>query len=533
MPMGSGPKAEVINPRERAISSDVNRLQAFLAASVADALSYLLDAQGTDSFNVSQGQSGGGAAPATTTGTPMRGVVMSGLLVTPAVGSNATTVAPGVLLACNPDPAPNPDDSVYKLIADPGTIALTMPTNSSGGAQVYVVECSRLDTVLETDNRDQFNNSTGLFSPVNVNKVVASRLAYRVRAVAIASGVTFAAGWLPLMVAVAPNGATTWNDCVHMWDVRPLANDHFRGPNLLASKYAHVYESNFRIDFGTPLLRGRALAQSPGGRLLGGELALDALGTSIDTTSTSVQATGFVFTSNRPYYLYLAEPYGLPRWCRYTSVASGSRSPGPLRGMPVLVDSAAAADPFAGTNANSAAFNMPSAFGFAQQVAQGTAVCVWAGMVGAANTQVQDGADDGLRFSQQAAQTTAASASSTTDATFLLTCAVNVPRNARAAYVRLFASYAGNVTVAGVVAQLIGFTDNAGNNLGSLWIDRKYFGTGVAYNVDVVVRVPIANSLPQNSTPQVTLTLTHAAATLGYAVAPTTTGMEVLGWELR
>src|SRR5258708_25362926 len=32
-------------------------------------------------------------------------------------------------------------------------------------------------------------------------------------ALPISGGVVTAAGWLPLAVALAPNGATTWNDC--------------------------------------------------------------------------------------------------------------------------------------------------------------------------------------------------------------------------------------------------------------------------------------------------------------------------------
>jgi len=534
--MGSGSKRMIINTRERAVSNDFNRLQSFKDAAVVDALAYLLDSQGVDSFGVSQGTSGGVTSVGSTTGTPLRGVILGGLLVKPQIGSTGTLVDPGILLACNPDVSPSPDDSNYRLVSSSGitdTAALPMPANSSGGAQIYIVECQQTDTVLETSSRDIYDPLTGLFTPAVVDKVRRSTLGFRIRTVAIASGVTAAAGWLPLMIAVVPDGSTTWNDAVHIWDVRPLTADRYASLRPLSTKYADIIESNWRLDFGTPNLRGRVVAQSPGGRILGGEVTLDALGTGIDTTSTSIQAAGFAFTTNTPYYLYLCEPYNLPRWCRYTSVASGSRVPGPLRGMPVLVD-AATAPPFAGINSNSTAFNMPSAFGFSQQVAQGTAVCVWAGMVTAANAQVQDGVGDGVVFTQSSAQTINSGASTTSTATFTLSSNAHFPRNARAIWVQVSILYAGNVAAANQLDQSIQFSDNAGNLLTLvLWEDRKYFNTGTPYRLLTRVRVPIANSLPSNSVPVITLLVNHNALQLGYAVAPDTAAVFVTGWELR
>jgi hypothetical protein len=51
----------------------------------------------------------------------------------------------------------------------------------------------------------------------------------------------------------------------------------------------------------------------------------------------SIQEPGFAAVQNRPWYLYLAQPFGLPRWAKYTPVGvGGERRPASPRGIPIF-----------------------------------------------------------------------------------------------------------------------------------------------------------------------------------------------------
>src|SRR3974390_972747 len=174
--MSRGGRERLVNRSERAISTDILRLQLFNSADLNELLLQLLNG----GFGADDSGACSLSSPPSTTNTPLTGTVVGGLLVQPVNGSASVTIAPGIALVMDPDAAPNPDDSQYKFVRDPGqqTIGvLTIGANASGSIRIDVIECARVAapgySVIETDNRDIFDPVTGLFSAATVNKVTA------------------------------------------------------------------------------------------------------------------------------------------------------------------------------------------------------------------------------------------------------------------------------------------------------------------------------------------------------------------------
>src|SRR5262249_16005130 len=153
------------NPNERAVSGDPNRLQRFAQADLAELLAWISLASTRDDLD-----SGGVATRTSTTDSPMRALVLNGLLFRPAALRLPNAgIAPGAALVVNPDASPNADDSSVKIARSDGVQigsgALLLTPNFAGSPRIDVVEFSQAPTIVETANRDVFDPSTGLYAP--------------------------------------------------------------------------------------------------------------------------------------------------------------------------------------------------------------------------------------------------------------------------------------------------------------------------------------------------------------------------------
>src|SRR5260221_13231145 len=146
--MANGFRTMVINTRERGVSTDIDRSQQFAARDVAEVWRRLLMAP----FNSWEYGNFADtiADDAAAIGTPLGATVLNGLVVLPQAGSLSLFVSPGAVwlddvdgAAGSSDPAAaSPDDSRYKLVADPGIPALgslLMTASGGGGARVHVI----------------------------------------------------------------------------------------------------------------------------------------------------------------------------------------------------------------------------------------------------------------------------------------------------------------------------------------------------------------------------------------------------------
>jgi hypothetical protein len=341
----SGEQSLVFNPQEKALSSDMERLQAFHALDLNEIFRWLLDVNHT----TDDGFAGGATAiQSVSVETPLRGEVLGGLLVRPAVGSTDLTVDPGMAFVIDVDAVADAEASPYRYLRDPGIPAagtLAIDASTNGGIRIDVIECQRVSggyAVLETDNRDIFNTSTGLFNAVSVNKVIAGRLQYRVRKGVDGGGFPgVVSGWLPLAVASVPNGSVN-NDTVTFWDVRPLVSDRVRSPFRIPFDDNGVDAEN-QINCATLTSASGTVRAHIGGRRIGGALGRGTPHATpvleeytLDVTSAENQEPGFGAVASHPWYLYILTPFGLPRWAMYVGPAFAPRQPRSPIGIPVV-----------------------------------------------------------------------------------------------------------------------------------------------------------------------------------------------------
>lgn len=354
--MSSGRKQVQFNTRERLISPDHNRLQSFLASYANEAMRQQMLAPQDDSLAVGTTFTASGAlttaVDVVAPRAPTRGGVLNGLMVVVPMGAQYVLVTAGMLLlidpdgqlgSSNPNPA-NPDDlGPAKLVMSSGVQVagqLAWTANAGAGFRVDVVECQRTDVIAETDNRDIFNQSTGMFSPQSVTKVVEGRLTFRIRQGVVGGGLPAPElGWYPLAVISAPAGAGSLDDCT-VWDVRDLLSD-------LATPYANVRSVFPRVEryklfldrFTAPgeyRLSGQALGTYNGWKIGGIFAHSFAVPYTDIADAPNYWAAGLALLPSAILYVYALWPSGYVRWVKYHETAIvgvGGRCPGPFRGV--------------------------------------------------------------------------------------------------------------------------------------------------------------------------------------------------------
>ncbi len=339
--MASGNKRLVYNTRERLLSDDHNREQAFEAADVAALLArtflplYAGD-RGVSTLDETQGA-------------PPTALIVDGLMFRPIDGSVNALVDAGTVVMSDPDVSPSGDDVPWKWVHFDGVeIAGQLQlTPNPGGVRIDVVEFSRTEEVVEYDNRDKFNTGTGLFDPVPVEKVRRGALVFRIRLGIVGSSFPgVVAGWVPIAVCRVPAVANDW-DVVTVWDVRPLLADRRSPGPRVADDTPRVTRQLLRSDLATIYSSSGATVRIFGiveGELgewrVGGLLGRSVPGTMADyveaTETAAQEGSGVSFDADARWYLYALFPYGLPAWRRYSDPGVGGRVPAAHRGIAVV-----------------------------------------------------------------------------------------------------------------------------------------------------------------------------------------------------
>lgn len=342
--MSGGNRAVVFNTRERVISTDQNRHQAFGASDRAEVLRRLMGMHGFGTPGIIETGSyvDTTAADSASVGTPITADLYDGLVVLPQAATLNLLVSPGSVGLDDPDgqtgssdpTAPSTDDSRLKVVVDPGIqVAGALVIGAgSGSTRVDVIEVQRVTTVLETDSRDIFDPSTGSFVPVSVPKVVAGRLTYRVRAGTPGGGLPAnVQGWLPLCVAVVVSSATSVDD-IDFWDVRPLVSARVEPPGSGFHISSALQGKAFADQTTTPaetnlvgFITNRIGAYAGGGFIQRG-------GVAIDIASAEFTTPGYTPVTGNFWNLVAVFPNGLPRWVRYLD-APASRIPNGPNGV--------------------------------------------------------------------------------------------------------------------------------------------------------------------------------------------------------
>lgn len=525
--MSEGHRRLVLNTQERVMSTDMNRLQKFQHQELAEMMRQFLNV-GVSSEDDALGVTN----EPTTLGTPLRAEIFgNGFLVKPQAGSFVVLIDGGLLHAIAPDSGS--DESNYKYIRDdgvplPGTLAHT--ANVSGFTRIDVIEC-RVNPVeaVVTDSRDIFNATTGLFAAATVTKELRARLEYRVRAGTPNAGMPGnVSGWLPLAVASVPDGAAD-NDDITYWDVRPLVADRI----IVAGRAQPMLrDAMVTMDANTDLLkviaRGTVEVLDRSGRKLGGALRRGTPGTDADTIDLKDVAnqSGTLATGGIAY-VYLATPFGLPRWARYTDGPAG-RVPRAPKGIIVVCD----VEPEHLRPIPSSGITMPTSTGLGAGSTT-SAVLIAALPIGdlAADDIYQAQISRGLHMHTANDNGPSANVSSIA-ATSLgagslfwwdLVANTHFPRNARALHVHIRVGWAGSGTFTGPT--LLVSIDGGVKFVHSQQLMRL---TANANNWEQVVRIPVPSDVYPSPTPA---TLRAMISHGGSLTIPTSAFMTIQGWE--
>ena len=218
--MSSGQQRVNYTDKERALSDDQITQQNFIARERNEILRALVQ-RSYSRF----GQPGVSVRAEGAVGTPLAGVVIDGLEVLVDTPGNLL-VSPGTLAVWNGTPGAS-EDSGFIVIVDDGVTtlgSLLIATNAGASPRCDVIECQpAIDAVSTTQSRDVYNESTEDFEAANVVKFYRSRLTYRVRQGTAGTPPGYAAGWLPIALAIVQPGATVAQ--IDYYDVRPLLRE--------------------------------------------------------------------------------------------------------------------------------------------------------------------------------------------------------------------------------------------------------------------------------------------------------------------
>lgn len=342
MSNNSGLKTQRFNNLSRATSTPINNLQQFAASGLASALGGLLN----DALALPGLDAGGwNEVKSVVDDNPLSADVISGLKVRPF--SSYVLVSPGVLGTRATSASYDSSlDSEYVLVQSPGVTdssELLFVANASASVRLDVIECSLIENST-TISEDIYNETDGTFTATLLPATFQLGLQFRIRqGTPGASYPGNVAGWLPLAVAVHP-GVTASFATVAFYDVRPLVAGRVGGVGrmrlnemaVLNNHYAFSSKANMTIGGRFTLacsLSPSALNNTnrgfyvPRGRICP-TLPLDNVEDPfLDSSSGDYHQAAIPIlpaSGSEFRYLLAAEPANLPRWAKYTTLATAS-----------------------------------------------------------------------------------------------------------------------------------------------------------------------------------------------------------------
>jgi hypothetical protein len=324
---GSGQRQVPVSIKERGVSRDINALQWAHGKDLTEMLAHFCLYYGT-------GEDGGSLSKPSTTTAPAAAMCLGGSLVLRTTGSAVVNVDVGTWLfvVTEADSA----HSSAKLARGTST-NLTLTANASGSIRIDVIECQYAEVVSQ-ELREVYDEAAQALQPQLVDKLSYGGLTYRIRTGTPGAGYPAAeSGWTPIAVCSIPNGAVTWND-VRMWDVRPLMSDLHTMPRSQLT-LPRPQPSGWQASAGPGQLNATGYAGTTYKEwLVGGKFDPDSYPDALNLKHANYLETGTTFVSGESWHLYLAFPFGLPRWAHYPAQDIGDWSLLGMRGIPILTD---------------------------------------------------------------------------------------------------------------------------------------------------------------------------------------------------
>lgn len=362
MSNNSGITQVVINTRERAVSTDINRLQTEQSKARANMAKrmynniYEWEAASNSGQRASEIETSKEDVPMSMDIFGGLRVIISGDFLTVSAGSCGIKAESGSFDVAK--------DSDYLLVDDPGVTdisVLPFTQNLDTGRVCEIIEAAVNDVVLKSESRDIYDPLTGLFTPSLITKIAAARLTYRIRRTTGGAG-TWAGtviNWTPLAVAVHEGLSTSFNN-VTFYDVRPLIIDRHDGmsrrtmpPRMMTHKRFHMgmefittttfIGGTYDFPIGGPgtnagfNIANQYRAFGTIGQTLPGKPDTGSDAVRIDVEDADYWANGAP-TPNADRWVYFGVqfPHNLPRWIKYGSAVNpvtGGREPGQSMGL--------------------------------------------------------------------------------------------------------------------------------------------------------------------------------------------------------
>jgi hypothetical protein len=353
--MGSGNPRIVLNTRERAVSTDINRAQSLVVKDSHEYLRHLINREIAGDFYNFPGLQAPYTALPPSSDFLIPHDCISGLMVRPD-NAGGLLIDPGEAAFFVPAfPNATADDSKYICVSDAGVASLaTLPFVPNGGPGIRwdIVECQPTEALLESSSRDIYDTTTGQFTTSVVPKVRAGQLTYRMRQGTPGGGIPNPdSAWMPLAAIHVRTDSTGFSNC-DVYDIRPLVNERcpqavadFRGPPVAGSTtpgYRLILDEA-EISFAptTAGINGKAIGgyfrSRYGGYWSGGALRRNTPSASLaDFGVTTADGGSFAFfnpqtTANRSSAYSIAGddrftvgaffPRGYPRWVRYSQTS--------------------------------------------------------------------------------------------------------------------------------------------------------------------------------------------------------------------
>lgn len=343
---------EVINTRERPLSSDINDLQSLIGRDFLDTLRWLLSQPAFPAVGVSETE-------------VSQNMILGGLAVVP--DGNNVAVSPGALVQYSSTLAPTPGslDSDYRLGVNRSATTVTMA--SPGATTWYLVEAQMVEITTVSASRDVLDTGTGTFIPTLVPKQMERQLDFQVLTGTTTNAPTPTGGdWVPLAIVRRPGGggAVAVTD---IYDVRKLAADLLKYQSSMLYEDRTLLASRYSTSGITGVASENIIVRNFAARAIDAGLEMHLTANYVSAFSI-VSATylepGTVFAANRWYYLYMCPWNGLP-------VRNGQS----LLGNALLVISASEPQPNLYPPALSP-INLPAPFANGGTQGEGHAVCV-------------------------------------------------------------------------------------------------------------------------------------------------------------
>lgn len=226
--MGSGNPRIITNTLERAVSTDLNRTESFMAYDSHEFARHLVNREIAGDFHNFPGMRAPFTALPPSSDFLQPHDCISGLMVRP---DNAAglLIDPGEAAFFVPAfPNATADDSKYVYVSSPGIVSvsdLPFVANAGPGIRWDIVECQPTENLIESASRDIYNATTGQFTSSVVPKVRAGALTFRIRAGTAGAGIPAPdSAWMPLAAIHVRTDSTGFSNC-DVYDIRPLVNE--------------------------------------------------------------------------------------------------------------------------------------------------------------------------------------------------------------------------------------------------------------------------------------------------------------------